>query len=150
VLVMRSGWKIHLLPIAARKHCGLAALDIKRYSRPKRRKFSLKLEISSLMPIPTIQPVAPAHLRVRSSARNQANKPSFFIIQARDIFSSIRVPLATAWEDLVVNVSKSNSLAQANFVRIDCPKDIDSNTDLPLKPSFDTCSMFFNPEARPD
>ena len=75
----------------------------------------------------------------------KGSRTSFFVIQARDIFSSIRVPLATAWEDLVVNVSNSNSLAQANFVRIDCPKDVDSNTDLPLKPSFDACAYVLQP-----
>jgi len=112
----------------------------------ERRKFSLKLgDFTAYADTNNAgqwhQPISEYdHLR-----EIKANKPSFFIIQARDIFSSIRVPLATAWEDLVVNVSKSNSLAQANFVRIDCPKDIDSNTDLPLKPSFDTCSYVLQP-----
>jgi len=71
----------------------------------------------------------------------QGEQAVLFIIQARDIFSSIRVPLATAWEDPRRQCFEVDLWRKANFVRIDCPKDIDSNTDLPLKPSFDTCLL---------
>jgi len=102
------------------------------------------------MPIQQSRPVAPAISEYDHLREIKANKPSFFIIQARDIFSSIRVPLATAWEDLVVNVSKSNSLAQANFVRMTVPKtSIATLTYLSSRAST-RALMFFNPEARPD
>jgi hypothetical protein len=62
----------------------------------------------------------------------KGNKPTFFVIQARDIFRAAKLPpLATAWEDVVVNVAQSNTFSQASFVRVDHLKDSKTNDMLP-------------------
>jgi hypothetical protein len=113
-----------------------------------RERRQLSLELGDFVAYAHTQNPRQWHARISEfdQAREiTGNKPSFFVIQANDIFRATLPSVGTAWEDVVVNVSASHSLEQASFVRVEHPKSVETGADLPLTGAFDMKAYVLQP-----
>jgi hypothetical protein len=103
-----------------------------------RERFEIFLELREFVAYAHLND--PTQWNERIAALDQVrnirdDKPEFFLIRASDFFTAALVSPLTAWENIVTNISRSHDLANCVFLKLERPKEFDTQKPLQLEGS---------------